>query len=63
MNHFIEALGLSRFTLYMQDYGGPVGFRMALAVSMKLTPRSTACRNTRIDFARSPYVLLIRRPF
>jgi pimeloyl-ACP methyl ester carboxylesterase len=30
MNHFTEALGLSRFTLYMQDYGGPVGFRMAL---------------------------------
>jgi pimeloyl-ACP methyl ester carboxylesterase len=31
MNHFTEALKLSRYTLYMQDYGGPVGFRMALA--------------------------------
>src|SRR6202034_922556 len=31
MNRFTEALGLSRYTLYMQDYGGPVGFRMALA--------------------------------
>src|SRR5579871_5888261 len=31
MNHFVEALGLERYTLYMQDYGGPVGFRMALA--------------------------------
>src|SRR5258708_24683881 len=31
MNHFAEALALSRYTLYMQDYGGPVGFRMALA--------------------------------
>src|SRR5438045_8053411 len=31
MNHFTEAVGLSRYTLYMQDYGGPVGFRMALA--------------------------------
>ncbi len=31
MNHFTEALGLARYTLYMQDYGGPVGFRMALA--------------------------------
>jgi len=31
MNHFTEALGLSQYTLYMQDYGGPVGFRMALA--------------------------------
>ena len=31
MNHFTEALGLSRYTLYLQDYGGPVGFRIALA--------------------------------
>jgi pimeloyl-ACP methyl ester carboxylesterase len=31
MNLFTESLGLSRYTLYMQDYGGPVGFRMALA--------------------------------
>jgi hypothetical protein len=26
MNDFTEALGLSHYTLYMQDYGGPVGF-------------------------------------
>ena len=31
MENFTQALGLSRYTLYMQDYGGPVGFRMALA--------------------------------
>ena len=31
MNHFTEALGISRYTLYTQDYGVPVGFRMALA--------------------------------
>jgi pimeloyl-ACP methyl ester carboxylesterase len=31
MTHFTESLGLSHYTLYMQDYGGPVGFRMALA--------------------------------
>src|SRR5246500_4975669 len=31
MNGFTEALGLSHYALYMQDYGGPVGFRMALA--------------------------------
>jgi pimeloyl-ACP methyl ester carboxylesterase len=30
INHFTEALGLSRYTLYAQDYGGPVGFRMVL---------------------------------
>ncbi|MGC2300518.1 MAG: alpha/beta hydrolase [Acidobacteriaceae bacterium] len=31
MDDFTQALGLSRYTLYMQDYGGPVGFRMILA--------------------------------
>jgi pimeloyl-ACP methyl ester carboxylesterase len=31
VGRFAEALGLSRFTLYMQDYGGPVGFRVAMA--------------------------------
>jgi pimeloyl-ACP methyl ester carboxylesterase len=31
MNHFTEAIALPRYTLYMQDYGGPVGFRMTLS--------------------------------
>jgi pimeloyl-ACP methyl ester carboxylesterase len=31
MTHFTEAAGLSRYAMYLQDYGGPVGFRMALA--------------------------------
>jgi pimeloyl-ACP methyl ester carboxylesterase len=31
MDSFSNALGLSHYTLYMQDYGGPVGFRIALA--------------------------------
>jgi len=31
LSRFTEALGLPRYTLYMHDYGGPVGFRMALA--------------------------------
>ena len=26
-----QVLGLNRYTLYLQDYGGPVGFRLALA--------------------------------
>jgi pimeloyl-ACP methyl ester carboxylesterase len=30
MNHFTEVIGLPYYTLFMQDYGGPVGFRMAL---------------------------------
>jgi len=31
MDDFTQALGLLHYTLYMQDYGGPVGFRMVLA--------------------------------
>ena len=30
MNHFTAAVGLSKYSLYMQDYGGPVGFRIVL---------------------------------
>jgi pimeloyl-ACP methyl ester carboxylesterase len=36
VERFTEILGLSRYTLYMQDYGGPVGFRMALAHSERV---------------------------
>lgn len=28
---FTDKIGLTQYTLYMQDYGGPVGFRLALA--------------------------------
>jgi pimeloyl-ACP methyl ester carboxylesterase len=31
VGRFTEVLGLSRYTLFLQDYGGPVGFRLALA--------------------------------
>jgi pimeloyl-ACP methyl ester carboxylesterase len=31
MESLTQALGVSRYIMYMQDYGGPVGFRMILA--------------------------------
>jgi pimeloyl-ACP methyl ester carboxylesterase len=31
MTHFTEAVGASRYILYLEDYGGPVGFRLAIA--------------------------------
>jgi pimeloyl-ACP methyl ester carboxylesterase len=31
MNHFVEALNFTKYNLYMQDYGVPVGFRMILS--------------------------------
>jgi pimeloyl-ACP methyl ester carboxylesterase len=29
VNHFIDALELKQFSLYLHDYGGPIGFRIA----------------------------------
>src|SRR5580693_4723056 len=29
MEGFVDALGLTRYSLYLQDFGGPVGFRLA----------------------------------
>jgi len=31
VDHFLEGQGADRYGLYLQDYGGPVGFRLALA--------------------------------
>ena len=31
VSHLLEQLRIARYTLFMQDYGGPVGFRMAIA--------------------------------
>src|ERR1700722_9239266 len=29
MEGFVDALGLTRYSMYLQDFGGPVGFRLA----------------------------------
>ncbi|CAM5497528.1 alpha/beta fold hydrolase [Streptomyces tanashiensis] len=34
---FTEALGLDRFALYIQDYGSPIGLRLALAHPERIT--------------------------
>lgn len=31
VGHFLEQQGADRYGLYLQDYGGPIGFRLALA--------------------------------
>jgi pimeloyl-ACP methyl ester carboxylesterase len=36
MQDFVEGMHLDRYTLFMQDYGGPVGFRMAVAHPEKI---------------------------
>ena len=37
MEGLVAHLGIGRYTLFMQDYGGPVGFRMAQAHPEKVT--------------------------
>ena len=41
VNHFTEALKLSRYTLYMQDYGGPVGFAWPWPIPSVSRPSSS----------------------
>ena len=31
VDHFTQAVGLTHYSLYLQDYGGPVGLRLAIA--------------------------------
>jgi pimeloyl-ACP methyl ester carboxylesterase len=31
MDQFADALSLKTYSLYLQDYGGPIGLRLALA--------------------------------
>jgi pimeloyl-ACP methyl ester carboxylesterase len=37
MEGFVRAKGLTRYALYMQDFGGPVGFRLATAYPERVT--------------------------
>ncbi len=39
---FLKKIGFTRFGLYLQDYGGPVGFRIP-AVSRPSQPRHDCC--------------------
>ena len=37
MEHFVDALKLSRYALYVFDYGAPVGFRLAVAQPQRVS--------------------------
>ncbi len=37
IERFTELMGIDRYSLFLQDYGGPVGFRLALANPGRLT--------------------------
>jgi len=42
--HFADELKLNRYTLYLHDYGGPVGMRVALPTRRKSKPSSSKMR-------------------
>lgn len=37
IDHFTDAVGVRRYALYMNDYGGPIGFRLAIAHPERVT--------------------------
>jgi pimeloyl-ACP methyl ester carboxylesterase len=61
MTAFVDALGLERYTLYMQDYGGPVGFRMALQRPQRL--RSLIIQNAVLHEEGLTDIWQLRRAF
>lgn len=46
---FVEALGLDRYVLYMQDFGAPVGYRVALAHPERLRALVVQNANAYLD--------------
>ena len=54
MEHFTEALSLDRYSLYLMDYGAPVGFRLATAhpdrVQALIIQNGNACEEGLEDF-------------
>jgi pimeloyl-ACP methyl ester carboxylesterase len=49
INRFTEVLGLTRFAIYVFDYGAPVGFRLALAHPDRITAIVSQNGNTYIE--------------
>lgn len=65
MNHFIDALGLKKFSLFVQDYGGPVGFRIAAQrpeLIQSLIVQNANAYNEGLGEALKPLVAYIQNP-
>ncbi|MEI6409950.1 MAG: alpha/beta hydrolase [Bacteroidota bacterium] len=65
ISHFIDALGLTKLTLYVQDYGGPVGFRIATqrpALIQALIVQNANAYNEGLGDALKPLVAYIQQP-
>lgn len=49
LDAFVKALGLTRFALYVFDYGAPVGFRLAMADPARITAIISQNGNAYLD--------------
>ena len=67
VGRFTAALGLARYSMYLQDYGGPVGFRLALRIpsaskrSSSRTPSRTRMGSARYGRPAAPSGPTVRR--
>lgn len=65
MDQFIDALNLTKISLYMQDYGGPVGFRIAArrpSLIQSLIIQNANAYNEGIGDAAMPLVAYFKNP-
>ena len=65
ISNFIDALGLQKVTLYVQDYGGPVGFRIATQrpqLVQALIIQNANAYNEGLGAALNPLVAYIQNP-
>ena len=65
INHFIDSLGLKKVSLYLQDYGGPVGFRIATQrpqLIQSLIVQNANAYNEGLGEALAPLVGYIQKP-
>ena len=58
---FVEALGIDRYVLYMQDFGSPVGYRVALAHPERLRGLVVQNANAYLDGLTEARRALFRR--
>ncbi|MCM5679759.1 alpha/beta hydrolase [Schlegelella sp. S2-27] len=61
MDRFLQAVGVARYVLYMQDYGGPVGLRIAAAHPQRVAGLVAQNANA-YDEGLSPEVMKVLRP-
>jgi pimeloyl-ACP methyl ester carboxylesterase len=65
VEHFIDALGLKKVSLYLQDYGGPIGMRIATRrpeLIQSLVIQNANAYNEGLGEALKPLVAYIQNP-